>query len=155
MALKYQLMVVILLVLGISGCAAPSRYPDTGRASASGLQPEVMQGLENTVEDILREQVAVNNDVQELQHLKISTQQYHGTTPSASPGEYTEARIDLLTEEDIAFARGVLLQQGCWDENQTGVEAWKVALKAYQIKMGLPVNGHLDGATISKMRLKG
>lgn len=153
--MKYKLMLVVLLVLGISGCAAPSRYPDTGRAPASSLEPEVMQGLETTVESILREQAAVNSDVRELQHLKISTQQYHGTTPSASLGEYTEAHIDLLTEEDIDFARGVLQKQGCWDGNQTGVEAWKAALTAYQIKMSLPVNGRLDGATISKMRLQG
>lgn len=151
-----KFMLVILLVLCMSGCSTASRYPDTGRAPASGLQAEVMQGLEHTVENILQEQDAVNSDVQELQHLKISTRQYYGqASPASSAGAYTEAHIDLLTEEDISFAQEVLLQQGCWDGPKTDAEAWKAALTAYQIKMGLPVNGRLDGTTISKMRSQG
>ncbi len=148
----YRLPLIILLVLSLGGCAAQSYYPDTERSRAAAAPAEVMQGLETTVDNILSEQEVVNSDVQELRQLKISTQQYYGKAPADTP--YTEAKIELLTEEDVALAQEVLTQEGCWQEAKTGEETWRYALTRYQSKMGLPLSGRLDGATISKMRFQ-
>ena len=147
---KYERLLVLLLVLSLCGCGVPSSYPDTARVQSSELPNEVMQGLENTVDSILREQASANSDLQELKHLQISTQQYH--SKAAVDVAYSEAKIDLLTEEDVAFAQGVLGEQGYWDGRKGPEAGLKDALTANQIEMGLSVNGRHNGHTICKMR---
>ncbi len=148
--MKYEMLLVLLLVLSLCGCGVPSSYPDTARVQSSAMPNEVMQGLENTVDSILREQASANSDLKELKHLQISTQQYH--RKSGVDTAYTEAKIEFLTEEDIAFAQELLVEQGYWDDSKAPEEAFKAALTAYQMEMGLSVSGRLDGPTICKMR---
>ena len=143
-------LLIILLLLGISGCAMESAYPDAGRIQTMPGSMEVMQGLENTVEDILEAQKAANSDLRELKQLTISTRQYYGN--SSNNSAYTDAKIELLTEEDMAFVRDTLIAQGFLSEQAQDAQAWTEALANYQAKKGLSISGRPDAATVNHMQ---
>ncbi|HCF49022.1 MAG TPA: hypothetical protein DER60_01985, partial [Syntrophomonas sp.] len=141
-AVRIRGLLIILLLFALSGCGTESRYPDTDRLETAASSVEVMQGLEKTVKDILEAQKAANSDLRELQQLTISTRQYYSNAPNDS--SYGEARIDLLTEEDIAFVREALIAQGYMPADRQDAQAWEEALSAYQDQAGLPLSGRLD-----------
>lgn len=141
---------LLLIILAFSGCATESFYREPIGLAESEAPAELMQGLENTVEMALQNERSANNDLQDLLQLKMSTEQYREGA-SFHPS-YTEARIDLLTEEDIAAALNRLAEEGYLTSANTDAQAVMSALAAYQRQQQLPVSGRFDAATIKRLQ---
>ncbi|MGI6434352.1 MAG: peptidoglycan-binding protein [Syntrophomonadaceae bacterium] len=141
---------LLLIILVLSGCATESCYPEPIGIAGSEASDEVMQGLEKTVEMILQYEHDANRDLQELQQLKVSTEQYR-RSESFSPS-YAEARIELLTEDDVAAALDKLVREGYLSAASNDAQAVISALAAYQRQQQLPVSGQFDSATIRHLQ---
>ncbi len=144
--MRINVWLLILLMLVLPGCQA-GLGDELPREKAGS---EAAGGLRKDAENALSPERDTEADIFRAGSSTFKTPPNNSAVPEGSG--YCEARIDLLTEEDMDAILAKLEAEGYLGEAKADVPAICSALTAYQSQHQLPVTGKLDTITIKHLR---
>lgn len=149
---KRMVAAVLLGILCLAGCGPPVKYPDQDARNRSQKQAELMEGLENTVEQVQvkEDEELRDKDIKELKDLKRLAE--NSQPPPGGETSTEVVGIQLVTSEEMDEFIQVFLNRGYLKERPASEADFQKGLRAYQLEEGLACTGELDTETLTRLR---
>lgn len=147
---KRVISAVLLGMLCLAGCGPPVKYPDQDARNRPPQPAELMEGIENTVEQVREKEEIRDKDIQELKDIKRMAE-----SSQPPPGGETSTEvvgIQLITSEEMDDFVQLFLERGYLEERPASEADFQKGLRAFQLEEGLACTGELNTETLTRLR---